>query len=140
MRMARNPGYYWTSEGFLMDDLFDGTGIAATVYADRYLVVTRTDNPSGLRFAGEIDASNSATVGRSIRVVLPDDAQPHLDLSRLTFCDVSGVRALVDVALELGDGRRLLLHGLPRQLQTVMHATGWSNLPNLSLCACGAAR
>ena len=63
----------------------------------------------------------------------------HLDVSNLSFCDVSGIRALVDAANDLGDGRRLLLHGLPEQLQTVIRVTGWSDLPTLVLCACGAA-
>jgi anti-anti-sigma factor len=106
------------------------------VYADKHLVVTRTDNPAGLRFAGEIDLSNSDAVGESVRLALSDDGDPHLDLSRLSFCDISGIRALVDAALGLGDGRRLLLHGLPPQLQTVMRATGWSDLPTLRLCSC----
>jgi|ERR671925_1464070 anti-anti-sigma factor len=138
--MDNRSGHYWTLEGFLLDDLYNGTGIDSTVYADRHLLVTRTDDPVGLRFAGEIDVSNSAAVGRSIRVAPPDATRPHLDLSRLSFCDVSGIRELVRAALELGDERRLLLHGLPRQLQTVMRVTGFSNLPNILTCACGAAR
>lgn len=123
-----------------MDDLFNATGISGTVYADRHLVVTRTTNPPGLRFAGEIDVSNSAAVGHSIRVAFFDGSSPHIDLSRLSFCDVSGIRALVDAARGLGDGGRLLLHGLPAQLETVMNVTGWSQLPTLALCECGEPR
>ena len=120
-----------------MDDLFrrrDGKG---PVYADSHLVVTRTQDPYGLRFAGEIDVSNSDAVAESMRLTIGDSAHPHLDLSGLSFSDVSGIRALVELAQSLGDGRRLLLHGLPRQLQAVMRVTGWSSLPTLSLCECG---
>ena len=60
------------------------------------------------------------------------------DLSGLSFCDISGIRALVDIALELDHGRSLLLHGLPEQLEKVMRVTGWSELPSLALCMCGA--
>jgi anti-anti-sigma factor len=110
------------------------------VYADKHLVVTRTDDPAGLRFAGEIDVSNSAAVGESVRGACCGEENAHLDLANLSFCDISGIRALVDAAQELDAGRTLLLHGLPEQLQTVMRVTGWSDLPSLSLCRCGAVR
>jgi len=118
-------------EGVLASGYEDGP-----VYADKHLVVTRTDNPAGFRFAGEIDVSNSDAVGDALRVALNGHGDPHLDVSRLSFCDVSGIRALVDAALGLGDGRKMLLHGLPPQLQSVMRATGWSDLPTLALCSC----
>ena len=120
-----------------MDDLFDGAAGRGAVYADRHLVVTRTEKPSGLRFAGEIDLSNSMAVGRSIKGAFSAGSRQHLDLSSLSFCDVSGIRALVDAAQEMGEGGCLLLHGLPVQLETVMRVTGWSRMPNLLLCSCG---
>ena len=123
-----------------MDDLFNGAGSGSAVYADRHLVVTRTDDPFGLRFAGEIDITNAGAVGQAIRLVSADSTRPHLDLTRLSFCDVSGIRAFVETARELGDGGRLLLHGLPRQLETVMRVTGWSTMPALALCACGGPK
>ena len=122
-----------------MDDLFTAPGGEGAVYADRHLVVTRTLDPVGLRFAGEIDLTNSSAVGQAVRVVFADNAWPHLDLTRLSFCDISGIRALVDVARGLGDGGRLLLHGLPPQLETVMRVTGWSKMPALALCECKGA-
>jgi anti-anti-sigma factor len=119
-----------------LDDLFRRREGKGPVYADSHLVVTRTHEPDGLRLAGEIDVSNSDDVTESMRLAMGDSAHPHLDLSGLSFSDISGIRALVQLAQSLGDGRRLLLHGLPRQLQTVMRVTGWSNLPTLSLCEC----
>ena len=129
-------GHYWTAEGFLIDDHFRAAAKPGPVYADRQLVVTRTKMPPGLRFAGEIDLSNSGAVGQSIRIGFGETPEPHIDLSRLSFCDVSGIRALIDAALELGGGRRLLLHGLPEQLQTVLRVTGWSSMASLGLCSC----
>jgi anti-sigma B factor antagonist len=120
-----------------MDDLFNGAGAGSTVYADRHLVVTRTDDPPGLRFAGEIDVTNASAVGQAIRVGFVDTMWPHVDLRQLSFCDVSGIRALVDAARALGDDAGLLLHGLPPQLETVMRVTGWSKIRSLSLCKCG---
>ena len=125
-------------EGFFIEDLFATAFGDGPVYADKHMIVTRTDNPSGLRLAGEIDITNSEAVMRSIRLAFADLGNPHLDLSNLSFCDISGIRGLVDASFDLGDGRRMLLHGLPEQLQTVLRATGWSELPTLALCDCGA--
>jgi anti-anti-sigma factor len=130
-------GHRWTGGGFFIDDLFHARRAGGPVYADRQLVVTRTAQPRGLRFAGEIDVSNADAVGQSLRVGFGDTGDAHLDLSRLSFCDISGIRALVEAALELGAGRCILLHGLPEQLQTVMRVTGWSELPSLRICSCG---
>jgi anti-anti-sigma factor len=118
-----------------MEELFSGVA-DGPVYADSHLVVTRTRQPAGLRFAGEIDISNSDAVAQSVRIALADASRPHLDVSGLSFIDVSGIRALVDAAQDLGDGRQLLLHGLAPQLETVMRVTGWTDVPALVLCDC----
>ncbi|HKW08483.1 MAG TPA: STAS domain-containing protein [Candidatus Dormibacteraeota bacterium] len=122
-----------------MQDLFSSNDGIGPVYADSHLVVTRTREPTGLRFAGEIDISNSEAIAQSMRIALGNVARSHLDLSGLSFIDVSGIRALVETAIDLGDGRQMLLHGLPRQLQTVMRITGWADEATLTLCDCKVA-
>ena len=109
------------------------------MYADKHLVVTRTVEPSGLYFAGEIDVSNSHAVAESLGNAAMDDADVHLDLTGLSFCDISGIRSLVDAA-ETRQSGRLLLHGLPDLLQKVLKVTGWSDLPNLQICNGGCGR
>jgi anti-anti-sigma factor len=106
------------------------------VYLDKQLVVTRTASPDGLRFSGEVDMTNSNAVIRSLMAAFPEAGNPHLDLSALIFCDISGIRALVDAAESLGAGRHLMLHGLPSQIEDVIRVTGWSDLPSLVLCHC----
>jgi anti-anti-sigma factor len=106
------------------------------VYSDRQLIVTRTREPVGLMFTGEIDLTNSAAVAETLAGEFPPLGDAHLDLRRLQFCDVSGIRVLVDAALTVGSGRRLLLHGLPGPLQNVIRVTGWSDAPSLVLCDC----
>ena len=118
-----------------MQDLFNGYA-NWPVYADSHLIVTRTDQPMGLRFAGEIDITNSDSVAQSIRIALADVSRSHLDVSGLSFIDVGGIRALVEAAQELGEGRLLLLHGLAPQLETVLRVTGWTDVPALALCDC----
>lgn len=129
---------YWSAGGFFIEDIFATSEGDGPVYADKHLVVTRTGDPVGLRFAGEIDITNSDAVAQSVRLALADTGDPHLDLSRLSFCDISGIRALVEMAMGLEGERKMLLHGLPEQLQAVMHVTGWSGLPSLVLCSCSA--
>ncbi len=136
-KVGAGPDYFWTGEGYFIEDLFKAGG-EGPVYADKHLLVTRTATPPGVRFAGEIDMTNSDEVMKGLKIAFPDGGDHHLDLSALSFCDISGIRALVEIATELGDGSRLLLHGLPDQLQTVMRVTGWSDMPNLSICNCGA--
>ena len=131
-----NPGFLWSVAGFFIDDMFERRGDHAAIYADRHLVVTRTNNPAGLRFAGEIDVSNSPAVSETVRIACGANGNAHIDLTNLSFCDISGIRALVEAAHEMREGGRLLLHGLPEQLQTVMRVTGWSDLPSLALCTC----
>ena len=91
------------------------------MYSDSHLVVTRTKKPVGLMFAGEIDSSNAAAVAEFLTKGFARDEDIYLDLSRLSFCDVSGIRTLVEAAEARKQGR-LVLHGLPYLLQKVMVA------------------
>lgn len=102
-------------------------------------MVSRTAIPVGLKFAGEMDINNSGAIARCLMTTFPDRGNPHLDLSNLVFCDISGIRALVTCAQNLGPGRQLQIHGLPEQLETVMRVTGWADLPCLAVCECRVA-
>lgn len=126
---------YWAAGGANIDDRLEAVSGRGIVYADRHLVVTRTEEPDGLCFAGEIDVTNSHAVAESLGNSSLGEADIHIDLSGLSFCDVSGIRSLVDAA-ESRHAGRLMLHGLPALLQTVMQVTGWSDLPNLHICNC----
>ena len=74
-----------------------GAGLG-DVYADKQLVVTHSTSPVGIKFAGEIDASNSDSVGRAISAATSGDADLHVDVRDLQFCDISGIRAFVAAA------------------------------------------
>jgi anti-anti-sigma factor len=109
------------------------------VYSDKQLVITRTSEPEGLRISGVIDNYNVDSFARSLNASLEGEGDLRIDLSELEFCDVSGIRVLVAAAERLNGGRRLVLHGLPAQLQTVMAAVGWTNLPGLVIGDAGGA-
>ena len=101
------------------------------VYADKQLLIRRTWEPPGLAISGVIDLFNVDAFARSLNSSLDGEGDLHIDLGQLEFCDVSGIRTMVTAAERVNGRRRLLLHGLPAQLQTVMTVVGWTNLPSL---------
>lgn len=119
-----------------IDNLKASRAAGVKVYADRQLVVSRTSSPAGIKFIGEMDASNSHAVGSSIAAAMTPDQNLHVDVTDLQFCDISGIRALVAAAEGLNQGSQLLLHGMPPQLKTVIKVVGWSQLPTLVVCEC----
>ena len=108
------------------------------LYADKQLVIRRTSDPSGLMFGGAIDLFTVDSVAKSLSTALDGEGDLHIDLSYLEFCDVSGIRALVAAAESVSGRRRLVLHGLPPQLRTVMTVVGWTDLPGLVIDESGA--
>jgi anti-anti-sigma factor len=104
------------------------------IYQDKQLVVSRTRKPAGLKFSGEIDSSNAHAVTQSLIGGGTAESDVHLDVTQLRFIDVSGIRAIVSAAESLGEGRRILLHGLPAQLARVVSIVGWAEAPTLAIC------
>ena len=111
---------------------------SAELYADKQLVVLRTASPPGIRLEGEIDASNSNAVSSAVAAAVGLEGDVHVDVSNLLFCDISGIRELVSAAQAMVPGRRLLLHGMPALLETVIRVVGWSRMPTLVVCECGS--
>jgi anti-anti-sigma factor len=105
---------------------------ARSVYDDGVLQMTPVDSPPGLVIAGEIDEDTySALIGKLEK--LAGAAEIHLDLSGVTYCDLAGLRAIIRMASPSsgGQARRLVLHGLPPQLRTVLEIVGWDSTPGL---------
>jgi anti-anti-sigma regulatory factor len=115
------------------------------VYTDKQLVIARTSAPRGLSLSGAIDFYNADSVAAALTSELltagdvsvmvagafTGNGDLHLDLTRLEFTDVTGIRALVRIAENAGDGRRLVLRGLPPRIKTVIAVVGWGDLPSL---------
>ena len=91
------------------------------IYTDKQLVISRTGSPGGLSITGAIDFYNAEAVAEAVTAELragsdgaaqlsdaiTGNGDLHIDLSKLEFTDVAGIRALVRVAENAGDGRRL---------------------------------
>jgi anti-anti-sigma factor len=102
---------------------------------DVQLRISRSLENGWLAISGEIDAWNAPTVQDALTALHGEAGDLHLDMSRLLFCDVSGIRAIVAAAANLEDGRRLFLHGLDPQLQKVFRVAGWAGMPSLVIDA-----
>jgi hypothetical protein len=74
-------------------------------------------------------------VARALASLPPRTGDVHLDLSGLLFCDLGGLQAIVRAAQALEPGRRLVLHGIPRQFEHALEIVEWAPLPNLSIAS-----
>jgi anti-anti-sigma factor len=102
---------------------------------DAQLRIWRDPESAWLRISGEIDVWNVAAVREALQAALLEPGDIHLDVSRLLFCDVTGIRAVVEAAAHLEEGRRLVLHGLDSQLQRVLRVVGWGGMQGLVIDA-----
>jgi anti-anti-sigma regulatory factor len=105
------------------------------LYSDPILEILPTVDPPGLALVGDVDRSNVAAVARSLEGMRAHDGDVHLDLSGLLFCDLGGLQVIVRAAQALNAGRRLVLHGIPRQLERALEIVDWAPLPNLAIAA-----
>jgi anti-anti-sigma regulatory factor len=103
------------------------------LYADTILQIVPTMDPPGLAMVGDIDRSNVAAVANALARMRGHAGDIHLDLSGLLFCDLGGLQAIVRAAQALNAGRRLVLHGIPRQLERALEIVDWAPLPNLMI-------
>ena len=105
------------------------------VYKDRQLVISRHARPTGLRLVGAVDASNVESVAKVLASALNGDSDHdvHVDLARLEFADVSGIRALVRAAERADERHRMIIHGLPPLMEQVMNVVGWTGLRSLTI-------
>jgi anti-anti-sigma regulatory factor len=105
------------------------------LYSDSILQILPTVNPTGLALVGDVDASNVEAVARALGDLPQGPADVHLDLSGLLFCDLAGLQAIVRAAQALGGGRRLVIRGIPSQLERALKIVDWAPLPSLRIAS-----
>ena len=103
------------------------------LYSDNILQILLTVNPPGLALVGDVDRSNVAAVAQALARARGHAGDVHLDLSGLLFCDLGGLQVIVRASQALDAGRRLVLHGVPRQLERALEIVDWAPLPNLAI-------
>ncbi|GGZ47347.1 anti-sigma factor antagonist [Streptomyces subrutilus] len=82
--------------------------------------------PPVVRVAGELDADRAgAVLTELIRAVATGSGDVVADVSAVTFCDSSGLNALLRARMAAGEaGRRLCLAGANPQLERLLELTG----------------
>ena len=110
---------------------------AAEVLLDdgRVRVTSIESSPRLIRLAGEVDASNSERLGEALAALAGAADDVEVDLSGILFCDLSGMRQLVRTAQSLGEGRRLVVRGIPEDLNRALRLVGWADLPSFEIVA-----
>jgi ABC-type transporter Mla MlaB component len=121
---------------------------SSPVYDDGVLRITSTSHPPGLTIEGEIDESTYPGLVQALRASTSGQAEIHLSLGGVSYCDLAGLRAIVCATgaddCEAsgnghGDSRRVILHEVPAQLITVLQIVGWDSTPGLALDPGGIA-
>ena len=84
------------------------------------LETTRTDDPKGLRIAGEIDLTTVDEFRSALAPLVREGGDITLDVGDLRFIDSSGVQVLIGALGELSDrGRLILLRPRPTVVRLV---------------------
>src|SRR4051794_32193078 len=86
---------------------------------------------AGISLAGDIDFDVARDIGVRIQAQAADQGDVIVDVSAVSFADVTGCRMLVRSAASLETGRRLvLLHAGPQLVRT-LSVCGWLESPQL---------
>jgi ABC-type transporter Mla MlaB component len=94
--------------------------------------------PPGLVITGDIDEFTYLRLTAALAGLADGDGDIHLDLAAVQYCDLAGLRALIRLRAGHDDrpdreGRRVIVHGLPAHLKTVLQILGWDSMPGLVL-------
>jgi anti-anti-sigma factor len=108
------------------------------VYNDGVLRISRAGIPPVLVLAGEVDESTYPALAGTLKELADGQgangrSETHINLAGLTYCDLTGLRAIIGLAAGPGHGgTRLVLHEVPAHLRTVLQVVGWDTTPGLS--------
>jgi anti-anti-sigma regulatory factor len=109
---------------------------ANPVFKDGVLTISPTFQPYGLSVVGEIDPARHAVFRDALVKIATFDSDIHLDLSRLEFIDLAGLRLLATFGVRMRGGRHLVLDNAPPYLRELMTLVGGQRmLPGLVLGA-----
>lgn len=108
------------------------------VYDDGVLRVMRAGSPPVVVISGEIDESNYAGLVGALDRLVDGLHEVHVNLAKVEFCDLAGLRAIIRLTETGGEGyelraRRLVLHEAPWQVRRVLQIMGWDTIPGLTM-------
>ncbi|MEU4210701.1 MEDS domain-containing protein [Streptomyces sp. NPDC026206] len=98
------------------------------------LVVVRTYRPQGLRIEGVVEAAVHRQLRDALRSVAAVRGDVRLEMSRVEFLDLGGLRLLMTFARARAARHATVeLGGLPPHLRQVITLVGWDRTPGLRL-------
>ncbi|MGP4022181.1 MEDS domain-containing protein [Actinomadura sp. 3N407] len=114
-----------------VEDRHGGRAGADAVFDDGVLAIVPLFAPPGLRLSGAIDESTLPALVEALRE-FDDAAHLCLDLSRLDFCDMDGLRALIRVnETSTVLDRQVILRSMPGCVELMLRASGWDTAPGI---------
>ncbi|TDC68316.1 STAS domain-containing protein [Actinomadura sp. GC306] len=124
----------WFAAGHLreVERHHGGRAGADAVFDDGVLRIVPLFAPPGLRLSGAIDESTLPGLVEALRDAGDGSAHLCLDLSRLDFCDLDGLRTLIR-ANELSTvlDRQVILRSMPGWMELLMRVCGWDTAPGI---------
>lgn len=97
------------------------------------LRITRIRRPPGLRIEGVVDVHTHRHLRTALEAIEATDGDVQLELSRLEFLDLGGLRMLIGLARTRDEGHHVELTGLAPHLRNVIALVGWDETPGLRL-------
>jgi anti-anti-sigma regulatory factor len=87
-----------------------------------------------LRVSGVIDESTRTLFTAALtRAAASTQDSLRIDMSRVTFCDLAGLRAIVSLAAQQAPAKRITLAGLPQEAATILCILGWNATTGLAV-------
>lgn len=105
-------------------------------YYDGVLRIICAGSPRVVLIAGELDESNYLGLVSTLDDLVDREADVHVNLAELTFCDLAGLRAILQLAGtdrngEGHTGRCLFLEDVPCHLTRLLQILGWDPIPGV---------
>lgn len=103
---------------------------AATYHDDELLRICRQYVPPGIRIAGQIDLQAQEALATALAEAIRIDGDVTVNMTELTFIDVSTTRMIIDAARSLTPSRRMFLRCHPA-IESRFLILGAADLPNV---------
>jgi anti-anti-sigma regulatory factor len=105
-------------------------------YYDGVLRIICAGRPAVVLIAGETDEASYPGLVSTLDDLVDREGDVHVNLAELTYCDLAGLRAILQLAGTGQDGaghsgRCLFLDNVPRHLAMILQILRWDSIPGL---------
>jgi anti-anti-sigma factor len=95
------------------------------------LEIVPTQEPFGLRLAGEIDMATAPALQEALLVTLADGRPVTVDMKDVTFIDSSGLKVIVSAAAETASREPLTVKDPSAVVRRVLELFGLEQVPQI---------